>query len=56
MEGNGIIAEVKTALPTWIIVVVVTTAAVFFIYRNLRETQLIELQVTKLKKELGKNA
>lgn len=55
MDPNGIVTQVKNSLPTWIIVVVVTTAAVFFIYRNLRETQLIELQVTKLKKELGKN-
>lgn len=43
----------KIELPIWLIVMAVSVFGLFFIYRSLRETQLIELQIKKLKSDTG---
>lgn len=53
MESNPIETIKGYGVPTWLIAVAIASAALFFIYRNIRETQLLELQIKKLKAETG---
>ena len=49
-----IVDEIKQfGLPVWLVTIAVVAVSAFFIYRNVRETQLIELQIQKVKKDLA---
>lgn len=53
MDGGAIETVKEFGVPGWVIALAISAAALFFIYRSVRETQLIDLQILKLKKETG---
>lgn len=50
MQVGEVIKEIE--LPIWLIVIAIAFFGLFFIYRSLRQTQLIELQIRQAQRDL----